>query len=234
MEINIGNKTAVLVGATGLVGGYCLQYLIDHHAYSRIITIARRSMPEKSEKHQHIQINFGQLEKVYNRFEGDDLYLCLGTTLDQAGSKKKFIQVDFTYNLTLAKMAEQKKFNQLLLVSSVGASRDSFFFYNKVKGYLEDEVKKLNFWSTHIFQPSVLLGERSNQRFGEQAAGRLGKFFDRVSGGLLNKYKPVEAEVVASAMINAAQRFKEGLHIYPSHDLQQMSDEYFRALKKSK
>ncbi len=229
VEIDRSAKTAVLIGATGLVGSYCLKYLIQHKAYNQIITIARKSMIPKNPKHRHIQVNFEQLEKIYAQFNGDDLYICLGTTIRDAGSKKKFIKVDFTYNLTFAKMASQKGFNQILLVSSVGANADSLFFYNKIKGYLEDEIKKLPFWATHLFQPSVLLGKRPTQRFGEQAAGKIGNVLDRISGGLLTKYKPVEAEVVAKAMIHAAQQLNPGLHIYPSHALQKLSDAYYRS-----
>ena len=229
IEIDRSDKTAVLIGCTGLVGSHCLKYLADHGAYSQIITFARKKMVPVNKKHRHYQIDFKHLERIYKVFEGDDLYLCLGTTLKDAGSKKQFIQVDFTYNLTLAKMAERKNFNQILLVSSVGASSESMFFYNKVKGYLEHEVKQLTFWATHIFRPSVLLGHRPTQRFGEQTAGRIGKFLDNVSGGMLSKYKPVEAEVVAKAMIQAAQQLKAGLHIYPSHELQKLSEAYYRS-----
>lgn len=228
IEIDRSDKTAVLIGCTGLVGSYCLDYLSEHSAYSRVITFARKKIIPVNKKHQHYQVDFKHLERVYQVFEGDDLYLCLGTTLKDAGSKKQFIQVDFTYNLTLAKMAERKQFNQVLLVSSVGASSDSLFFYNKVKGYLEHEVKQLSFWATHIFRPSVLLGERPTQRFGEQTAGRIGKFLDNISGGMLSKYKPVEAEVVAKAMIQAAQQLDPGLHIYPSHQLQNLSEAYYK------
>ena len=116
VEINRSDKTAILIGSTGLVGRHCLKYLIQHGAYNRIITVARKQMLPKDPKHRHIQVDFDQLEKIYAEFKGDDLYLCLGTTIKDAGSKKKFIKVDFTYNLTFAKMAAQKGFNQILLV----------------------------------------------------------------------------------------------------------------------
>ena len=154
---------------------------------------------------------------------GDDLYCCLGTTMRKAGSKEAFRKVDYTYSFQIAKIAESNGVNQLLLVSSVGADSNSIFFYNQIKGELEDAVKKMKFWATHIFQPSVLLGKRNENRWGEQIAGRLAKGFDFLTGGLLTKYSPVEAEMVAKAMFIAAQGFDAGLQIYPSHVLQKLA-----------
>ena len=114
---------------------------------------------------------------------------------------------------------------QYLLVSSVGADPNSRFFYNKVKGELEASIQQLNFWALHIFQPSVLLGDRNENRFGEQIAGKIGRFFDRLTGGLLTKYRPIEADVVAKAMVSAAQGLKLGVHVYPSHFLQALAVE---------
>lgn len=143
----------------------------------------------------------------------------------KAGNKSLFRRVDFDYNLNAANAAIEHGADQLLLVSSVGADANSNFFYSKVKGELEDAVLKLGFWSIHIFRPSVLLGERNENRFGEKIAGKIGKVIDRFTGGFLSKYRPIEAEVVAKAMISAAQGLKEGHHIYPSHWLQDLSEE---------
>ncbi|RMF29876.1 MAG: hypothetical protein D6765_03880, partial [Bacteroidetes bacterium] len=114
--------------------------------------------------------------------------------------------------------------NQLLLVSSVGADPDSLFFYSRVKGELEEAVKKLDFWAVHIFQPSVLLGQRNENRWGEELAGKIGKVLDRLSGGLLTRYRPIEADYVAKAMVHAAQGLEPGVHVYPSHWLQKMAE----------
>ena len=89
-------------------------------------------------------------------------------------------------------------------------------------------LKNYLFWAIHIFQPSVLLGERNENRWGEQLAARIGRVIDRFTGGWLTKYRPIEAEVVATAMIGAAQRFNKGTHIYPSHYLQELSEEVYQ------
>lgn len=225
IEITKGNKTALVFGATGLVGGFCLRQLLEHPAYSKIVAFSRRPLKMIHPKLVEQIVDFDQPDSFSSLIKGDDLYLCLGTTLATAGSREGFYRVDFTYNFQVAKLAAINKVNQLLLVSSVGAAKDSLFFYSRVKGELEDAVKKLPFWAIHIFQPSVLLGERNENRWGEEIAGKIGRVIDSITGGLLSKYRPVEAEVVAQAMIAAAQGLRGGLQVYPSHYLQEMAEE---------
>ncbi|MEO1625891.1 MAG: hypothetical protein AAFV25_12100, partial [Bacteroidota bacterium] len=94
-----------------------------------------------------------------------------------------------------------------------------------VKGKTEMAVSKQDYWAIHIFRPSVLLGERNENRWGESVAGKLGSLFDAISGGLLSKYSPIEADVVAKAMVNAAQKLDGGIHLYPSNELQELAKE---------
>ncbi len=225
MEVQLikDDKTALLFGASGLVGNQCLKILLASPAYKKVKIFGRKELDFDNEKlEQHI-IDFNKLEDYRDLIKGDDLFCCLGTTMKKAGNKEAFKKVDFTYSFQIAKIAEEQGINQCLLVSSVGADADSVFFYNQIKGELEDAVRKMNFWATHIFRPSVLLGERNENRWGEQLAGRLAKGFDFLTGGLLTKYSPVEAEVVAKAMVVAAQGFESGLQIYPSHVLEKIA-----------
>lgn len=225
MEVQLvkDDKTALVFGATGLIGGYCLNFLLASPAYKKVRVFVRKELDFENEKLEQHKIDFDKLEDYKDIIKGDDLFCCLGTTMRKAGSKEAFRKVDYDYGFQIAKIAEEQGVNQFLLVSSVGADPDSIFFYSQVKGELEDALKKMDFWSTHIFQPSVLLGKRNENRWGEQLAGRLAKGFDFLTGGLLTKYSPVEAEVVAKAMVIAAQGFDSGLQIYPSHILQKLA-----------
>ncbi len=217
------DKTALLFGASGLVGGHCLSELLASPVYKKVKIFVRKKLDVTHEKLEQHVIDFEQPEKYRNLLKGDDIYCCIGTTIKKAGSKAQFKKVDYTYNLQIAAMAAEQGVNQYLLVSSVGADPDSVFFYTRIKGELEEKVKQMDFWAIHIFQPSVLLGERNENRWGEHLAGKIAKGFDTLTGGLLAKYSPVEAEVVAKAMVAAAQGFKSGVHIYPSHVLLKMS-----------
>ncbi|MCF8246711.1 MAG: hypothetical protein K9J37_17535 [Saprospiraceae bacterium] len=225
MEISKDNKIALVFGASGLIGGNVTQFLLLHPAYSKVLVFVRKPLNlEHPKLVQHV-VNFDKPETFKHLVKGDDLFCCLGTTMAKAGSKAAFIKVDFTYAFEAAQMGSINGVGQYLLVSSVGADPASRFFYSKVKGELEVAVRKLNFWSLHIFQPSVLLGERNENRFGEQIAGKIGRVFDRLTGGLLTKYRPIEADVVAKAMVSAAQGLKPGEHVYPSHWLQGLAAE---------
>lgn len=224
MEISAGNKTAIIVGASGLVGGHCLNFLLSNPVYTKIVSLGRKKLAVESEKLEQYQVDFDKYRSFAPYIQGEDLFITLGTTMAKAGSKEAFRKVDYDYVLNIARAAHDNGVNQLFLVSSVGADKNSLFFYSRVKGELEEAIKKMDFWSIHIFRPSILLGERPESRFGESAAKVIGKGLDFVLGGLLTKYKPVEADVVAKAMVNAAQNLKQGFHLYPSHWLQDMAE----------
>jgi uncharacterized protein YbjT (DUF2867 family) len=227
MDLNItkNNKTALVFGATGLVGGYLLQFLLLHPAYRKVVVFTRRPLSLEHEKlKQHI-VDFDRPAQFKPLIQGDDLFCCLGTTLAKAGSKEAFFKVDFTYTHEAATMAAENGVHQFLLVSSVGARPDSMFYYSQVKGQIEVAVQQLPFWAIHIFRPSILLGERNENRWGEQTAGKLGRLIDRFTGGLLSKFRPIEADIVAKAMVAAAQGLKPGVQVYASHWLQGLAAE---------
>ena len=224
MKIHSSHKRALIFGATGLVGSHLVPQLLAHPAYAEVHTFGRRELQLRHDKlHQHL-VDFERLEDYRELIVGEDCFSCLGTTRKNAGGKAAFRQVDFDYNYLIALIASRNEVNQYLLVSSVGADADSPFYYSKVKGELEKAVRELDFWSLHIFRPSILLGERNENRFGEAIAQKLGKAIDRVTGNLLSKYKPIDAEDVARAMIHAAQQLQPGQHVYPSDALQRMSE----------
>jgi uncharacterized protein YbjT (DUF2867 family) len=225
VDISKGNKTALLFGATGLIGSHVLEQLLFDQAYAKVRTFSRKKLNLQNPKlEQHI-LDFDKMGDYSHLMTGDDLYLCLGTTMAKAKSKAVFRRIDLEYPLAAARIAVANGANQALLVSSVGASTQSLFFYLQVKGELEDSLRSLPFWGVHIFRPSFLLGERNENRFGEEVAGKIGRALDLVTGGLLMKYRPVEADIVAKAMVAAAQRFEPGIHIYPSHFLQKLANE---------
>ncbi len=222
ISIDQGAKSAVIFGSTGLVGRHVLHKVLAHNSYKQVIVFNRRKMDfAHSKLVQHV-IDFDRLDEHGHLIKGDDFYMCLGTTRAKAGSWKQFIKVDLTYTLKAIKYAKSNGVNQLLLISSVGADPSSSFSYAKIKGYLEFAVKEIPFWSIHIFRPSVLLGNRTENRLGEQLVGKVGKIIHAISENILKKYQPIEAETVATAMVAVAQMLKKGVNIYPSNEIENL------------
>lgn len=223
MEISGGKKIALVCGGTGLIGSHLIRCLVDHSAYAKVVHVGRGAPQLESPHFLHVPVDFNHFGSYAPQLKGNDLFICLGTTIAKAGSKEEFIKVDYTYSMNVAKAALDNGVNQVILVSSVGAHANSWVFYNKVKGELERDLSALNFWAVHIFQPSILLGERLDSRPGESVAKFIGKGLDVILGERLNKYRPIEAGVVAKAMVNAAQKLTPGIHKYPSHQIYHMA-----------
>ena len=213
------NKTAILIGATGMVGGFVLKELISSESYSKVLAFTRKPLSISHPKLENLIIDFEKLPHYSHLISGDDLFLCLGTTMKKAGSKEAFKKVDFDYPYQIAKMAEMNGVKQLLLCSAVGANADSIFFYNQIKGCLENELKQMNFESIQIFQPSLLLGERQEKRTAEKLFIQLNRGLDGLIGRWLGKYRPIEAEKVAAAMIKNAQKKYQGVVTHTSDDM---------------
>ncbi|MCF8380967.1 MAG: NAD-dependent epimerase/dehydratase family protein [Bacteroidales bacterium] len=194
------NKTALLIGATGLVGSNLLKELLLDDTFSRVKIFSRRTTGISHDKLEEIIIDFDHIEKIKNEISGDVLFSCLGTTLKQAGSKKNQYKVDFKYQFEFAKYASENKVPDYLLVSSTSAHPRSLIFYSRMKGELEEAVKKLHFSKISILQPSVLSGERKEKRtgekFGEITINFLGKIFP-----FLRKYRSIKGSIVANAMV---------------------------------
>jgi len=224
MKISRNNKTALVFGASGLVGGYLLSELSNNENYQKVYSFGRRKLDVTDDKIEEIIIDFDNMSEYGHLIKGDDIFICLGTTIKTAGSQEAFRKVDFEYIYQAAQIAAQNGTNQLLLVSSVGADSNSSVFYSKVKGETEDAVKNMPFWSIKIFQPSLLLGDRNETRIGEGIGQRIGRFLNRFTTDLFDLYQPVEGENVAKAMLIAAQELEGGEKVYPSHVIKKMGE----------
>jgi uncharacterized protein YbjT (DUF2867 family) len=167
-------------------------------------------------------VDFNDIETYADWIVGDDVFCCLGTTRKKAGSKEAFSKVDYTYVLELAKIAAKNRANQFLLVSSMGADKDSMIFYSQVKGKIEDAIQNLEYWSVHIFRPSLLLGNRNETRMGEGLAMAASRLFNLITDRIAPQYSAIRAEQVAVGMLKAAQRVDNGVFIYESDEIQKM------------
>ena len=198
-------KTAVIAGASGLVGKQVMFKLLESPLYTRVVALVRKKMPLRHEKLMQLEIEYDRLQDYKYQIFGDDFFCCLGTTIKQAGSKEAFYKVDFSYCYELAKIASANHAHHFLLVSAVGADANSHIFYSRVKGELEEAVARLDFPHFEVFRPSFLMGNRLQTRLGEQVGIKLAKAISPLMVGNLNKYRPIEASQVANAMVVAAQ-----------------------------
>ena len=216
-------KTAIVIGATGMVGTQLVSLLIRDIRFQQVIVFARRTTGQKSAKLQEHIVSFDTPEVWKPMVKGDVLFSTLGTTMKQAGSKPAQYKIDYTYQLDFARAASENGVPVYVLVSSSGANPRSRIFYARIKGELEVEVKKLPFASKTILQPGLLAGERKEERIGEKIGFRVLNGLNAI--GILKSYRPIHATVVATAMINAATAAKPGSHIYALEEVFSLAEE---------
>lgn len=210
-------RTALIAGATGLIGNQLLQLLLEDNYYDVVKAISRKPLEITHPKLENIVFEFDRMTEHHNTLKADDVFCCLGTTIKKVKTKEKFKQVDLEYPLELARITKENGADKFLLISALGADRNSGIFYNQVKGEVEEAIGQVGFKSYFIFRPSLLLGDRKESRSGEDA----GKFVFKYLGFLIpDKYKGIESVKVARAMQQIARQEKNGLHIHESNELQ--------------
>lgn len=193
-------KTAIVIGATGLVGRNLVLQLLEDESIEKVKIFVRRSTKIKNAKLSEHFIDFEKIEEAAPQIHGDVLFSCLGTTIKQAGSKDVQYRIDFYYQYEFARIAALNGVSDYVLVSSAGANSKSKVFYSRMKGELEESVEKLDFSRRMIIQPSVLMGHREQERKMEVFAGKLMQFLKIVP--FLKKYRGIQGSEVAQAMLN--------------------------------
>ncbi|MBK9735700.1 MAG: oxidoreductase [Saprospiraceae bacterium] len=217
-------KTALLFGSTGLVGSELMHILLDSPNYSRLRIFVRKTIPLSHPKLEQVIIDFDNSETIEDSIKGDEIFICLGTTMAKAGSKDAFYKVDYTYCYNVAKLASNNGVKRILLISSMGANVDSMIYYSKVKGEIERDICNLSFESVDIIRPSLLLGNRSERRPGEKLFSIISRSLGFMYAGPFKKYAPIEAKTVAKAMVQIAASRKNGVHIFESAALQELGN----------
>lgn len=216
-------KTALIAGASGLIGNELLHYLLEGQEYERVTALVRSPLNIKHPKLEEKVIHFDEMEQHKEIFTVDDVFCCLGTTIKKAKTKEAMYKVDVDYPVQMAKLASDKGAKRFLLVSSMNANPHSSIFYPKMKGELEEKISEMAFESISIIRPSLLLGERDEFRFGEQAGEFFYCLFSFLFIGPLRKYKAIQGRTVALAMFKIAQMNKRGIDIYSSEKIEQIS-----------
>jgi uncharacterized protein YbjT (DUF2867 family) len=212
----VSRRTALLAGASGLVGGECLRLLLDNAAYSRVTIVTRRSLGEAARhpKLREIVVDFAGLERVRAELRADHVFCALGTTIRKAGSQARFREVDYAYPKRLAELALAGGARYFSLVSALGASARSRVFYSRVKGELEDALRGMDWPGLCIVRPSVIAGERGESRPVERVMKSLLRFGPA-------SYRPVAAGAIAAAMVATAGREPPGVTVIESRGIAQ-------------
>ena len=216
-------KTALIAGASGLVGRSLLDQLLATDEYERVVSVGRRRVPIEHPKLRQEEMDFAALEGAGVDLACDDAYCCLGTTLRQAGTQAKFRAVDHGAVLALAWAVRRRGAQRFFVVTAMGADPHSRVFRNRVKGETEQALQVLDFQTLAIFRPSLLLGTRPRTRPRERVINGLMWFADPLLLGPLRKYRALRADVVARAMLRCS--FGEGargLLVYQSDEIQDL------------
>jgi uncharacterized protein YbjT (DUF2867 family) len=212
----------ILVGASGLIGSHLLKLLVESPEISEILVILRKPLNLSNSKVLELIINFEELESFSDDIKGDIIFCCLGTTKAATPDRKLYRKIDLEYPIRLATIGLKNAIKQFHIVSSLGADIKSSNSYLKLKGELEEKLKALAIESLHLYQPSLLSGNRKDYRPGEKLAINAFKFINPLLIGPLRKYRSIEAEKVALAMFKQSLKQLKGTYIYPSIQIQKL------------
>jgi uncharacterized protein YbjT (DUF2867 family) len=205
--------TALLAGATGLVGGELLRGLLTSPRYARIVVVTRRPLPGAASARLHsVVTDFDQLGSVREELAADHAFCALGTTIAKAGSRAAFRKVDYEYVLRFAQLARMQGARHCSVVSALGAKAGSPLFYSRVKGEVESALRQMGWPSLTILRPSVIAGDRAESRP-----------LERLGESLLAHgpaaWRPVAARDIANAMLELARREAPGVAVVESKEI---------------
>ncbi len=217
-EIVKDDKVAALIGYQGFVGQHLFTLLSVHGAYKKILLLVDQQVKVDNPKTEVIVSSIEDI--MFNRWKIDDLFICYDASFFNSGGKYTIPKSSYRHFPQMIQRAANSQVGQVLLLSNRRADPDALRTINRVRGLIEYLVRKMPFWSTHIFRPSLLIGEDLNQEWGKEVADKMGAKIDQYTGGWLRKNKPIEASLVARAMLEVAQKLHKGVHVYNSEWLQ--------------
>ena len=209
-------KTALVIGATGATGKDLVAQLLDDEAYGAVHIFVRREVSIQHPKLLVHVVNFDQMDQWSDALRGDVLFSAMGTTIKKAGSQQAQWKIDYTYQYETARAARANGVSTMVLVSSAWATADSKVFYTKMKGQLEEDVKRLSFDSLAIMRPPSLI-RKDTDRFNERVSVSLIQAFNRI--GLLKSLRPLPTSQLAHAMIAMANEAQPGIHVLEPKDI---------------
>ena len=199
-------KTALIFGSSGLIGSQLLELIVNSNKYSNIKLFVRTELSNSNSKVEIIKTDFNKLENHKKSIIGDDCFFCIGTTRKNTPDKNEYIRIEHNLPIEVAKISKENLVNSFTYVSSLGANPNASSLYLKNKGQAEEDLKKLNFSKLSIVRPSILLGDRKENRIGEKIGIFVMKTLSPLFFGKFKKYKPIKVEYVAKTILHVAQK----------------------------
>ena len=199
-------KTALIFGSSGLIGNELLELILKDNNYIKIKLFVRSDLTDVNSKIEIIKTDFNNIENHKDKIVGDDCFFCIGTTRKNTPDKNEYIKIEYNLPIEVAKIAKSNSINNFIYISSLGANPNAASLYLKNKGQTEQELIKLNFMNLSILRPSILLGNRKENRVGEKIGIFAMKTLSPLFLGNMKKYKPIKVEYVSKAMLQVAQK----------------------------
>ncbi|MBC7914713.1 MAG: nucleoside-diphosphate sugar epimerase [Pyrinomonadaceae bacterium] len=216
------SRKAVLIGASGLIGSHLLQLLLNSDEYSEVLIFSRSSLSISHPKFTQEIIDFNNIRQYSSLITGDVIFSCLGSTRNKTPNKNEYQKIDKNYPLAFAKIGLENGAKQFHIVTSLNADPESSSSYLKLKGELENELKKLPYYSLQIYQPSYLEGLRKENRIDDRLMKPLMRLLNPLLVGQFKKYRSINASEVAQAMFNQSIKDLSGTYIYTSNKIKEL------------
>lgn len=196
--------TGIIIGATGLTGTALVSQLLENEKYDRIITLSRKRITNNHPKHKNHIADLFDPQTYQEQLKGDHLFICTGTTQSQTPDKEEYYRIEHDLPVQVAQVALKNGVSKVVAISALGASPDSKFMYNRGKGDMERDIEALGFQESYFVQPALIGGKRDEKRPFESAMKKFQKLIDPLLFGFLKKYRTIEPETIAGAMIYLA------------------------------
>jgi hypothetical protein len=214
---------AIIIGASGLIGSTLLDILLTQPEYTEVFVLVRKEIAVKHKKLTQLVVDFDKLDDYADVITGHAIFCCLGTTKKNTPDKNTYRKIDHDYPVKLAQIGAKNGVEQFHIVTALGADPNSSIAYPKLKGETEEDVKKSGIKSIYIYQPSMITGDRKENRPLEKIITVIMRVIDPLLIGSLKKYRSIPAKTIAMAMFKQSLTNNEGIFAYPSDKIKQIA-----------